>query len=64
MQPDSRTRLVRRLAALVVLAQESRYLPSLVRLADEHQCSTRTIRRDLEAIEAVLPVRWRAKESA
>jgi len=59
MAGGERLRLVRRLAALVFVAQRRRYMPTLKELAREHRCSERTIRRDLEAIEAVMPVRWR-----
>lgn len=51
-----------RLAALIVRIQRGG-LPSLDELARAHGVCKRTIRRDLEAIELVMPVRWR-KEAA
>jgi DeoR/GlpR family transcriptional regulator of sugar metabolism len=63
-EQEYRQRMVRRLAALILLAQSQRYMPSLRSLAREHGCSVRTIRRDLEAIEQLMPVRWRQLEAA
>jgi DeoR/GlpR family transcriptional regulator of sugar metabolism len=59
-----RQRMVRRLASLILDAQGRRYMPSLSELAQKHECSARTIRRDLEVIEALVPVRWRENEAA
>jgi len=53
MTTERRLRLTIRIAALILTAQSHRYLPSLEDLAREHGVSTRTIRRDLEALEAV-----------
>ena len=62
-----------RLAALIALCQSGRrYLPPLSELAVQHQCSKRTIRRDLEALEAAgiaVPIwrhedHWRYEEAA
>ena len=59
----SRLRMVTRLARLYVLSQESRYIPRLDDLSVRLGASTRTIRRDLEALErAGVPVRWRQNE--
>jgi DNA-binding transcriptional regulator YhcF (GntR family) len=63
-QVEYRQRLVRRLAALILAAQTKRYMPTLRELAREHGCHVRTIRRDLEVIEELLPIRWRERETA
>lgn len=57
-----RLRTTKRLVSLIYRAQANRYMPSLSELAREHSVCTRTIRRDLEAIELVTPVRWRWRE--
>ena len=57
-----RYRITRRLVALMFEAQSKRYMRPLSELAQEHECSVRTIRRDLEVIESVVPVRWRLLE--
>lgn len=59
---ERRIRAVQRLAALIETCRTARgYLPPLRELAKRHGCCARTIRRDLEAMEAAglrLP-RWR-----
>lgn len=54
-----RGRTVRRLVALIREAQTSRCVVNMQALARRHGVSTRTIRRDLEAIEMEIPVRWK-----
>lgn len=58
-----RLRLVTRLATLTDLARSGRPV-SLVALSDQFECSTRTLRRDAEAIRVALGVRlaWRQRE--
>lgn len=51
----SRLRLVSRLASLVVRAQHGT-LPALTDLAAEYGVCVRTIRRDVLALELVMPV--------
>lgn len=54
---SNRLAMTARLVSLIALVQSRRYqLPSLQELAAMHGCSQRTIRRDLEAIELVMPV--------
>lgn len=47
-----RLRMVTRLAAHLSLVMRGKQLPTLDVLAARHDCSKRTIRRDLEAIQA------------
>jgi predicted DNA-binding transcriptional regulator YafY len=47
-----RLRTVERLTKHLSLVMRGKPLPTLDRLAEQHECSPRTIRRDLEAIEA------------
>lgn len=55
--PDNRGRIVYRLARLMVLCQSYRYLPTLDQMAGQLKANTRTIRRDLAALEyAGVPV--------
>lgn len=56
---DYRQRMVKRIAALIAMAMRNRYAPSVPELAKQHGVCERTIRRDLEAIEACVELRWR-----
>lgn len=60
----NRLAMTRRLAALILVAQNARRLPNIEQLAREHGVSERTIWRDLLAIETVIPLRWRSERAA
>ena len=64
MPRSDRGKHARRLVQLILLAQRHRYVPDVETLAREHGVHPRTIRRDLEAIESAMPVRWRHWEWA
>lgn len=59
-----RKRVIRRLVALMDACRTRRYV-DVCELAREHECSDRTIRRDLEAMEecGVRVPRWRQREA-
>lgn len=63
MAPKGRNLLAIRLVSLHQYALRQRYMPPLDTLAREFGVCTRTIRRDLEALEAAgVLVRWASRD--
>lgn len=60
-----RGRVLRRLARLILMAQDRQFMPPLKQLARELDCCEKTVRRYLRALEEVgVPVRWRKVDAA
>jgi predicted DNA-binding transcriptional regulator YafY len=53
---------VERLVALIDMCRTMRSLPTLAELALEFECSKRTVRRNLDAIELYMSVPMRADQ--